>query len=65
MTKDQFASLDSWYPGRYQYTETRDYADYVYEAEKLATPSGKKPTANGIISTGLRFSTKTAGIMSV
>lgn len=42
VTKDQFASLDSWYPGRYQYTETRDYADYVYEAEKLATLSGKK-----------------------
>lgn len=37
-----FEKLEAWYPGRFDVTYDRDLADYVYEAEKLATLSGKK-----------------------
>lgn len=42
VTPDHFATLEEWYPGRFQIEYVRDIADYVYEAEKLATLSGKK-----------------------
>ena len=42
LTPDQFAQLEEWYPGRFQIEYDRDSADYVYEAEKLSTLSGKK-----------------------
>ncbi len=42
ITPDNFAKLEEWYPGRFEIEYERDYADYVYEAEKLATLSGKK-----------------------
>ena len=42
VTPDQFAQLEEWYPGRFQIEYNRDLADYVYEAEKLATLSGEK-----------------------
>lgn len=42
VTPEQFALLESVYPGRFQIEYRRDYADYVYEAEKLAKLSGKK-----------------------
>ena len=42
ITPDNFAKLEEWYPGRFQVEYDRDYADYVYETEKLATLSGKK-----------------------
>lgn len=38
----QFAKLEQLYPGKFQIKYNRDYADYVYEAEKLMTLSGKK-----------------------
>ena len=42
VTTDNFEKLEEWYPGRFQIEYDRDLADYVYEAEKLATLSGKK-----------------------
>ena len=42
VTPDNFDMLEEWYPGRFQIEYNRDLADYVYEAEKLATLSGKK-----------------------
>ena len=42
VTPDDFARLESWYPGRFEIEYDRDEADYVYESEKLATLSGKK-----------------------
>ena len=42
VTPEQFALLEAVYPGRFQIEYRRDYADYVYEAEKLAKLSGKK-----------------------
>lgn len=38
----QFSKLEMLYPGRFQVSYHRDYADYVYETEKLITLSGKK-----------------------
>ncbi len=42
VTPEQFAQLEAWYPQRFEIEYERDYADYVYESEKLATLSGKK-----------------------
>ena len=42
VTPDHFSELDSWYPGRFEIEYNRDYADYVYETEKLASLAGKK-----------------------
>ncbi len=42
VTKEFYEKLELWYPGRFEITYDRDSADYVYEAEKLATLSGKK-----------------------
>lgn len=42
VTPEQFAVLEEQYPGRFRVEYRRDYADYVYEAEKLAKLSGKK-----------------------
>lgn len=42
VTEEAFAQLDGWYPGEFEIEYKRDYADYVYESEKLATLSGKK-----------------------
>ncbi len=42
VTPDNFEQLEAWYPGRFQIKYERDYADYVYETEKLASLSGKK-----------------------
>lgn len=35
------AALEALMPGAFEITEERDWADYVYEAEKLATLAGK------------------------
>lgn len=42
VTPDQYEQLNAWYPGRFTVEYERDYADYVYESEKLTTLSGKK-----------------------
>ena len=42
VTPEMFAQLEEWYPGRFTVEYNRDYADYVYEREKLATLAGKK-----------------------
>lgn len=42
VTPEMFAQLDQWYPDRFAVEYNRDYADYVYESEKLATLGGKK-----------------------
>lgn len=42
VTPEFFAQLEEWFPNQYEITYERDYADYVYETEKLATLSGKK-----------------------
>ena len=42
ITKEDFAKLEELYPGRFDIRYERDYADYVYETEKLASLSGKK-----------------------
>lgn len=42
ITEENFAKLEAWFPGKFQIEYDRDAADYVYEAEKLATLSGKK-----------------------
>lgn len=42
ITKEEFDKLETWYPGVFEVEYEREYADYVYEAEKLATLSGKK-----------------------
>ena len=42
VTPEMFAQLEEWYPGRFTVEYNRDYADYVYEQEKLATLAGKK-----------------------
>lgn len=42
VTPEMFACLEAWYPDRFEIEYVRDYADYVYETEKLATLAGKK-----------------------
>ncbi len=42
VTPDNFVKLEEWFPGKYEIEYQRDYADYVYESEKLAALSGKK-----------------------
>ena len=42
VTPEHFEQLDAWYPGRFEIEYNRDYADYVYETEKLASLAGKK-----------------------
>lgn len=42
VTPEQFELLDGMYPGKFQITYDRDWADYVYESEKLISLSGKK-----------------------
>ena len=42
VTEAHRAQLEALYPGALLYTPERDHFDYVYEAERLATLSGKK-----------------------
>ncbi len=42
VTKDNFDRLEALYPGEFTISYERDYADYVYETEKLINLSGKK-----------------------
>lgn len=42
VTPEQFEQLEKLYPGRFQIDYDRDWADYVYESEKLISLSGKK-----------------------
>lgn len=42
VTKEDFDRLEEMYPGMFDIAYERDYADYVYETEKLAKLSGKK-----------------------
>lgn len=42
VTREDFARLEALYPGQFEIEYDRDYADYVYETEKLAALSGRK-----------------------
>ncbi len=42
VTKENFEELECLYPERFEIRYERNYADYVYETEKLAKLSGKK-----------------------
>lgn len=42
VTPEEFELLESLFPDTFKIEYERDYADYVYETEKLATLSGKK-----------------------
>lgn len=42
VTSKDFDKLESLYPGEFSIQYDRDYADYVYERDKLAALSGKK-----------------------
>ncbi len=42
VTPEQFELLTGMYPGKFQIAYDRDWADYVYESEKLISLSGKK-----------------------
>ena len=42
ITREDFEKLEELYPRRFDIRYEREYADYVYEAEKLASLSGKK-----------------------
>ena len=41
VSPEQFAKLEGLYPGRFQIEYDRDFADYVYDREKLKNLSGK------------------------
>lgn len=42
LTEDMKNQLDELYPGRFQFENVRDSADYIYSTEKLATLAGRK-----------------------
>jgi len=42
ITPEQFQELEDVYPGRFHIEYDRDYADYVYDVQKLASLSGRK-----------------------
>lgn len=42
VTPEEFEELDALFPGEFEIEYHREIADYVYEAEKLRTLSGKK-----------------------
>lgn len=42
VTPERFQELETLFPGEFEIAYERDNADYVYEAEKLRTLSGKK-----------------------
>ncbi len=42
VAKEHIAQLDEVFPGRFEYSASRDFFDYIYLAEKLATLAGKK-----------------------
>ena len=41
ITEENLEKLENEYPGRFEYSEDSDCADYIYLAEKLASYSGK------------------------
>lgn len=42
VAKKHVDELEAAFPGRFEFTALREYFDYIYPAEKLATLSGKK-----------------------
>lgn len=42
VSEENYAKINEWYPGLYDYETDRDDADYLYEYETLATLAGKK-----------------------
>ena len=42
VTSQQVRELEALFPGKFDFTDDRDFYDYIYSAEKLASLSGKK-----------------------
>lgn len=42
MTQAETQELESWFPGVFRFSPTRDYADYVYDIHELAELKGRK-----------------------
>ncbi len=42
VSPEQFARLEQWFPGRFQIDYDRDFADYLYEGDKLRELTGRK-----------------------
>ena len=62
VTPEMFSQLEEWYPGRFTVEYNRDYADYVYETEKLATLAGKElGLKGGVLKAGGRIVAFTVG----
>jgi len=45
LSEGQVARIEDWFPGEYEFFESRDTGDYVYKAEDLAYLKGKKLSA--------------------
>lgn len=48
--KKEFELLEAWYPQKFEISYNRDFADYVYETEKLTSLAGKNSIASATIS---------------
>lgn len=42
ITPTMYERINDWYPGRFQVEYNRDWADYIYNREELASLAGKK-----------------------
>lgn len=42
VSEEEMSMIETWYPGVYEVQYNRDYCDYIYLRDKLATLTGKK-----------------------